>query len=87
MSEEQRLLEILETNFKLSILHTRQVADRIGQRMQQMGEEMREDIHGLADRQAETLDVLRKMGDSSVDLRKEVLELKRRVGELEDRAS
>ncbi len=94
MNEEQKLREVIETNFQLSILHTRQVGDRLGRRidgivrgMQELASATREEFEGLADRQAETLEVLRKIGDSSVDIHKEILELKRRVSELENRAS
>lgn len=126
MSEEENLREILETNFQLSILFTRQVGERLGGRidgvgrrmddvgrrmddvgrrmddvgrqmdglgqqidkmaedMRSVADEIRGDFEGLATRQTATLDVLRKMGDSSVDMRKEIEDLKRRVSDLED---
>lgn len=124
MSEEENLREILETNFRLSILFTRQVGERLGGRidgvgrhmddvgrhmddlghqmdglsrqigkmaedMRSVADETRGDFEGLATRQTATLDILRRMGDSSVDLRKELEDLKRRVSDLEnqDRAS
>ena len=120
MSEEQKLREIIETNFRLGILHTQQVGVRLERRMDGLGNrmdslsttmsavasamkglsndiktvgndiktvgtEMKVDFDSLADQQSETLDVLRKVGDSSVDLRKEIQDLKRRVTDLEDK--
>ncbi len=135
--------EKLETNFRLSLLYTRKVAEDIGQqcegmshqmgdlsqRMDDMGQRMdtmsqrmedmsqqmgsmgrqmsetsqrlggasrgqatlaasvRAGFEEIAKSQEEVFRVLYGLGDSSVDLRKEISDLKERVRRLEDRAS
>ena len=150
MSDDDQLREVIETNFRLGVLYTRQMGAQMDQRMdalsdgvasvgqglaeiseqmtetsEQMaeisrrvaetsqrvaetakkaartfhqlddlaaetravGKQIRADFDALADRQDDTLEILRKMGDSSVDIHQEIAELKRRVTELENKAS
>lgn len=117
MSDSDEIKNRIETHFRLSLLFTRQVGERLDRRMdtisqkvddvslrmdslaktmhkvasemKSFGSEARSDFNKLADHQEELLGILGLLGDSSVDVRKELQDLKRRVSELEkkDKAS
>lgn len=122
MEDFEKLRETVETNFRLNALYTRQMGQRLDQRMdglshrmdglghhvdelangmrdlsqamktvsgemKNVGTEIRTDFDGLADRQEASIEALYRMADSNVDIHKEIAELKRRVQDLEDRAS
>ena len=51
------------------------------------GTEIRTDFNALADRQEQTIDAIRQLGGSSIDVNQELADLKRRVTHLENKAS
>ena len=109
MDRYKRLEQIMETNFRLNALETRELGAEIRRRMIRQSEEFRRRLDQLAsyvetsftdlgsflengineqaDRMDQVVEVIRHIGDSSVDVNKEIEDLKRRLKEAEDRAS
>lgn len=108
MDKYKRLEQIIETNFRLNSLQTRelgaemrrhfafhteqmanmaQTLQRMATQSEAVGELFERRMNEQADRMDEAVEAIRKLGDGNVDIRKEIAELKRRVKDLEDRAS
>ena len=109
MDRYQRLERMLETNFKLTAIQSRELGAEMRRKLQQQSDEFRQGLdqvsrrveagfselgqffeggmNAQADRYDNVIELLRALGDSSVDINKEIAELKRRVKQLEDRAS
>ncbi len=66
---------------------TSKSVEAVGKELSEFGVEVQQGFEIIADDQQKVLDVLLSIGDGSVDLRKELAELKARVEALEKRAS
>lgn len=116
MDKYERLEQIVETNFQLNAMQTRELGVEVRKRFDSHMEFFNSQIEGVvraldatrevlvtglketgvlfetrmneqADRMDLAVEAIRTLGDGNVDIRKEINDLKRRVKELEDRAS
>lgn len=109
MDKYRRLEDIVETNFRLSAMQSRELGAEMRRRMERQSLEFQRKVDELgrfvrtsysemgayfengmneqADRMDRVVEVIRHIGDRSVDVNKELDDLKRRVKEFEDRAS
>lgn len=109
MDKYEKLERIVETNFQLNAMQTRELGVEFRRRLEAQSADFRQALLNLGDHVTEgfretgeflegqmsahaeraeaAVEAIRTLGDGSVDIRKEIEELKRRVKDLEDRAS
>ena len=101
MSDTDKLRQVIETNFRLNALQTRELSAQVntqlsevnvglkvlGAKVENLGQTIQSSMNQQLDRDQETLSALRQILDNSVDLHKTNADHERRIRKLEEKTS